>query len=291
MLYKKKYVYNMFPIFTPPKEQKPRPAFIKYAMSRASMVDVARSELNYTLQPKSSTTGKKILRKRRLNEHRACAMRAMVSAMLYHFNIVSELVQATVEQLSDECGLSTISKAGNKSITRASRLITDFMEPMGFVTCKKIWDKIVGTYLPKIIRLTPLFFNLFGISVKRLHNAQLQRLGWINKGLIDRGLECITLVEACRRIKDNQICNIFKYRKSKHSFYKQKIKAQKICRLEETEAKQKILRVLVKRYSLVELTTMGPQGLKKQVNIEYYYLRKLAITPYPDADTPFKKTN
>jgi len=282
MLYRKKYVYNKTPVFTPPLGNKPRPAFIRYAMQKANMIDVARAELNYIIQPKNLKTGMFMKRRRRLNEHRASAMRAMVLAMLYHFNITSELVQATVEQLADECGLSTISNAGNKSITRASRLITEFMEPMGFIICEKIWDKIIGNYMPKMITLTPLFFMLLGISAQKLNNAKLQQLGWINKGLINRGLKSISLVEARRRGKDNQTRKVLEFRKTKHMFYQKRKKAQHIFKLDEREIKQKILNILVQRYTLIELTAMGSEGLKKQVNIEYYYLRKLAITPYPD---------
>lgn len=276
------YINNKNPFFTPPKNEKRRPSFIYFAMKKASEIDVARCELNYIIQPKNTKTGIPIKRTRRLNEHRACAMRAMVLAMLYHFNISSELVQASVEQLSDECGLSTISKIGNKSITRASRLITHFMEPMGFVTCKKIWDKVLGNYMPKMITLTPLFFMLFDISEKQLKNAKKQQLGWINKNLIIKGLKPITITEAKTKAKDNQMRNLFKYRMSKHTFYKKKKNAQRLIALDEKEARQKILKALVGKYSISELTKMGPSGLKKQVNISYYYLRKIATNTYPD---------
>ncbi|QCI24119.1 replication protein RepA (plasmid) [Buchnera aphidicola (Macrosiphoniella sanborni)] len=282
MISRKNYINNPNPLFTPPKNNKKRPAFIYYAMKKASEIDVARCELNYILQMKNIKIGFPIQRFRRLNEHRACAMRAMVLAMLYHFNISSDLVQASVEQLSDECGLSTLSKAGNKSITRASRLITEFMEPMGFVTCQKKWDKILGNYMPKIITLTPLFFKLFDVSENKLINAKKQQLGWINKNLISKGLKPIRMIDAQRRSKDIQIKNIFKYRISRHAFYKKKRNAQRLISLNEKEARQTILRALVAKYSISELTKLGPEGLKKQVNISYYYLKKIATNKYPD---------
>ncbi|AEO08365.1 plasmid replication initiator RepA [Buchnera aphidicola] len=282
MISRKHYINNPNPFFTPPKGNKPRPAFIRYAMKRAETIDVARCELNYILQIKKIKIEFPKKRFRRLNEHRACAMRAMVLAMIYHFNISSDLVQASVEQLSDECGLSTLSKAGNKSITRASRLITHFMEPMGFVTCKKKWDKILGNYMPKIITLTPLFFQLFDISENKLINAKKQQLGWINKNLIDKGLQPITMVDAKRRSQDIQIKNIVKYRISKHAFYKKRRNAQRLIALDEKEARQTILRALVAKYSISELTKLGPNGLKKQVNISYSYLRKIATNRYSD---------
>ncbi|CAL4326660.1 plasmid replication initiator RepA [Buchnera aphidicola] len=282
MISRKCYINNPNPIFIPPKNNKRRPAFICYAMKKASEIDVARCELNYILQAKNIKIGLPLKRFRQLNEHRACAMRAMVLAMIYHFNISSELVQASVEQLSDECGLSTISKAGNKSITRASRLITNFMEPMGFVTCQKTWDRVLGNYMPKMITLTPLFFMLFGVSKEKLMNAKKQQLGWINTNLISKGLKPITMNDAKRRSKDTQIKSIFKYRMSRHAFYKKKRNAQKLINLDEKEARQTILRALVAKYSLSELTKLGPNGLKKQVNISYYYLRKIATNTYPD---------
>ncbi|CAL4326062.1 plasmid replication initiator RepA [Buchnera aphidicola] len=282
MSFRKSYVYNQNPTFTPPKNNKRRPYFICFAMKKASEIDVARCELNYVIQPKNVKTGIPLKRYRRLNEHRASAMRAMVLAMLYHFNISSQLVQASVEQLSDECGLSTLSKIGNKSITRASRLITQFMEPMGFVTCKKIWDRVLGNYMPKMITLTPLFFMLLNISEKQLINAKNQQLGWINKNLIIKGLKPISAIEAQRRAKDTQMRNLFKYRISKHNFYKKRKHAQRIIALDEKEARQKILRALVGKYSISELTKLGPSGLKKQVNISYYYLKKIATNTYPD---------
>ncbi|AWH90782.1 replication protein RepA (plasmid) [Buchnera aphidicola (Melanaphis sacchari)] len=282
MLPKKNYINNKNPIFTPPQNNKSRPSFICYAMKKASEIDVARCELNYVIQPKNIKTGIPIKRFRRLNEHRACSMRAMVLAMLYHFNISSELVQASVEQLADECGLSTVSQAGNKSITRASRLITHFMEPMGFVKCKKMWDRVLGNYMPKMITLTPLFFTLIGISENQLNNAKKQQLGWINKNLITKGLTPINTIEAKRRAKDAQIKSIFKYRISQHAFHKKRKNAQRIIALDEKEARQKILRALVAKYSINELAQMGHHGLRKQVNISYYYLRKIATNTYPD---------
>ena len=139
-------------------------------------------------------------------------MKLMVLAMLCYCNPESNLVEASIEKLSDQFGLSTISKIGNKSITRASRLITHFMEPMGFVTCKKIWDKVLGNYMPKMIKLTPLFFMLFDVSEKKLINAKKQQLGWINKNLIIQGIKPITISEAKIKAKEIHMKNLFKYR-------------------------------------------------------------------------------
>lgn len=276
------YISNLYPVFTPPLSEKKRPAFIRYSMQRAAEKDVARSELLYIVQPTDPKTGALLSRFRRLNEHRARALRAMVPAMLHHYNIASGLVMASVEQLADECGLSTLSEAGNKSITRASRLITDFMEPMGLVVCEKVWDKLMASYIPKLITLTPLFFMLFGVSPEKLESAQNQQMGWINKGLLEKGEPSITLTEARRRAKEQHIKRAFAHRKSRYTINKQRKLAKRMLKLDEETAKHEILNKVVTRYSLLELTGMGHEGLKKQVDIEYYRLRKIASTPPPD---------
>lgn len=263
-------------MFVPLLNSKKRPAFIRYAMKCALKIDVARHEINYTRQLKDLKTGKTIFRLRRLNEHRARAFRAMVQAMLYYFNIASTLVMASVEKLSDQCGLSTKSKAGNKSITRASRLITQFMEPMGFVKCEKVWDKVLGMYIPKMIFLTPLFFLLCNISKMKFKQVRKRQLDWINKKLLKNGLKKITSLEAKRRAKEKHIYYAFQARKFKHVIKKQKNYAIKIIKLKETKARSYILNMLIKRYSIEELCEMGVDALKRQVNIEYFKLRKLA---------------
>jgi len=240
---RKNYIYNRKPCFNPPKNEKKRSAFICYAMKQASAIDVARSKLNHTLLPIDPKTGNVLTRFRRLNEHRACAMRAMVLAMLYYFNIDSQLVEASIEKLADECGLSTFSDSGNKSITRASRLITEFMEPMGFVRCKKIKTKVMSNYIPKKIFLTPMFFVLCNIPESKI-NYYLKRESLFQGG----GGQKIFI-----------------------SFSDIKM----ISELDEKTVRKKILNALINYYTASELTKIGPQGLKKKIDIEYSNLCKL----------------
>ncbi|AAR99733.1 replication-associated protein repA1 [Buchnera aphidicola] len=279
MFKRKKYVDNPYPKFVQPKNHKKRPAFIRYAMRCAAQTDVARNELYYTNPLKNPITGCVLHRKRRLNEHRARALRAVVQAMLYYFNIASMLVMASVEKLSDVCGLSTYSSAGNKSITRASRLITQFMEPMGLISCEKIWDKILGMYIPKIIYLKPLFFMLFDISKIRLKRVRIKQLEWINSQLKKKGEYPITLLEIEKQAKEKHIHSALLFRKSKYIIKKQKNKAKKFLELDEKYAKSYILNNLVKKYSTKELCKLGLTKLKRKVNCEYFRLKKLAQLP------------
>ncbi|WP_425619842.1 plasmid replication initiator RepA [Buchnera aphidicola] len=241
---RKTYICNPKPLFNPPKNAKKRSAFILYAMKKASEIDVARNKLNYTLLPVDPKTGNVLVRFRRLNEHRACAMRAIVLAMLYYYNIHSKLVEASIEKLSDECGLSTFSDSGNKSITRASRLISNFLEPMGFIKCEKTNSKKMSNYISKKIFLTPMFFALCNISEKKI-NYFLSK----SKNLIQGG--------------ESQ--KIFL------SFSDIKI----MSKMDEKTVRKKILNALINYYTASELTKIGPKGLKKKIDIEYSNLCKL----------------
>ncbi|CAL4326060.1 plasmid replication initiator RepA [Buchnera aphidicola] len=246
---RKNYICNPKPVFNPPKNGKKRSNFICYAMKKALEIDVARSTLNKTLLAIDPKTGNILPRFRRLNEHRACAMRAIVLAMLYYYNINSRLVEASVEKLSDECGLSTFSKSGNKSITRTSRLISKFLEPMGFVICKRKKTESNSNYVPKKIFLTPNFFMLLHISQSQIKQYFL---------------------------KQKKILNILKIEKKGGAFFDMK----NISQLDEKFARRKILNALINHYTADELAIIGPQGLKKKIDIEYGKLCKLYKKKY-----------
>ncbi|QIQ42186.1 MAG: replication protein RepA (plasmid) [Buchnera aphidicola (Microlophium carnosum)] len=243
---RKNYIYNPKPCFNPSKNERKRSAFICYAMKKALEIDVSRSNLNYTLLPIDPKTGSVLTRFRRLNKHRAYAMRAIVVAMLYYLNINSKIVEASIEKLADECGLSTLSDSGNKSITRASRLISEFLEPMGFVKCEKVKRKSISNYTPKKIFLTPMFFMLCDIPQSKLNNY-------------------VSKKEKLSKKLKKQNSGIFT------SFLDMKT----ISQLDEKIARKKILNCLINYYTASELTKIGPKGLKKKIDIEYSNLCKL----------------
>jgi len=243
---RKNYIYNPKPFFNPSKNEKKRSAFICYAMKKALEIDVSKSNLTYTLLPIDPKTGNVLTRFRRLNKHRACAMRAIVPAMLYYFNINSKLVEASIEKLADECGLSTFSDSGNKSITRASRLISEFLEPMGFIKCQKIKSKSISNYIPKKILLTPMFFMLCDIPQSKIDNYLFKKM------------------KSSERLKRGEKAIFF-------SFSDVKI----MSRLDEKSVRKKILNALISYYTASELTKIGPKGLKKKIDIEYNNLCKL----------------
>ncbi len=152
----------------------------------------------------------------------------------------------------------------------------------GVLRCQKVWDRIAGMYIPKIIEVTELFFAMTGMEQGKYEAAQRQQLGWINQGLLEKGDNPITLTEARRRAREQHIHRAFEHRKNTHHIKTQQKKARLLMEKEETEARSEILAGLVARYSKEELQTMGHAELKKQVSKIYYQMRKLAAIPPPD---------
>lgn len=119
----------------------------------------------------NKNNGKILSRKRCLNKYRIQAIKAVIKAIIYHLDINSNYIKISIKQISDECGLSTLSKSGKKSISRISRLINEFMEPMGFIKIKKERNKNADVISKKII-LTPLFFLFFNIKKEKIINKK-----------------------------------------------------------------------------------------------------------------------
>lgn len=278
------YVANPHPVFTPPPQKKQRPAFIRTALKEAERTDVARSEIFYTVQPVDPETLMPVARERRMNEHRARAIRAVVQALVFHLNIATGMVQASVTAISEECGLSSTSEAGNESITRCCRAI-QHLEYYGILHCENVWDNTLKMNIPKMIWVTDLFFFMLGLEPGRYESARNQQLAWINQGLMAKGEDPITHTEAKRRAKENHIKRAFEHRARQHLAKKQRKNLIKLMAQDEVAARSEILAELVRRYSKEELLALGHAGLKRQVNIRYAQMRKLATTS-PPPDTP-----
>ena len=155
---KKIPVFNAVPKFNPKILNFQKNKFILRIIKNLKKINFVQNEILTSMLPINLKTGNLLVRLKKLNKHRLTAFITVIQGMLYYFNIDTKKVEISIEQLADECGLSTISKSGNKSITRVSRLISEFMEPMGFIKCEKFKNK-KNKILKKIV-LTPLFFML-----------------------------------------------------------------------------------------------------------------------------------
>jgi incFII family plasmid replication initiator RepA len=107
-------------------------------------------------------TSKLMVRVRHFNKHRARAINALVHAMVYHLNIISGTIPVSFTTLAHEAGLSTCSKAGNTSITRATRAAQE-LAAYGLITYKLLWDKVTRHYFPRTSRLPTASLTWSGV--------------------------------------------------------------------------------------------------------------------------------
>lgn len=278
------YVSNPYPRYQPPKADSAKPAIVKALVKAAENSNPARHEAWYATPRFNVKTGLKKPFIKRMNAHRARAVNALMVAMADRLNIVSGKVEASVEQLSDWCSLSTGSGA-KKSISRTSRaLIT--LEELGAIRCERIWDNTTYSYIPKIIWVTDLFFVIIDYALGKFLAAQNQQLAWENQKLREKGEASITLSEARRRAKEKHIKKAFDYRLKKRAFNKQRRHAHKIDKMEPLQARHSIINDLMKLHKKEELEAMGHHGLRRLVNQRYYALRKLAASTVPPPNMP-----
>lgn len=278
------YVSNPNPSYQSPKPNAVKPAIVRAMIKAAKYSNPARHEAWYTRPRIDIKTRLKKPFIKRMNAHRAKAINALIIAMIDRLNIVSGKVEASVEQLSDWCNLSTGSGA-NKSISRASRALTT-LEELGTIKCERIWDNITHSYIPKIIWITNLFCVIINYEVGKFLAAQNQQLAWENKNLREKGEGPITLSEARRRAKAKHIKNAFDYRTKRIAFNKARRYAQNINNMDQLKARLTIINHLVKLYSKAELEAMGYQGLRRLVDQRYHALRKLAASTALPPDIP-----
>lgn len=168
-------------------------------------------------------------RQRKIYEDRQKALAAITQAILHFVNIHDFQVKSvTVEQLADYCGLSTTSEAGNKSISRAVRVI-QMMTKAGLLECDNVWDKVYEEcWITKYISVTPLFFEFIGIDFSEVEAAQAKRLAWANSAgrnaleyVNNEELATLSQTELRKRAKVAHIRSAFNHRKERVQARKQ----------------------------------------------------------------------
>lgn len=266
-----RYVANEDPKFIPPSHHKQRPLFIRKAYNYAGARKVYAWE-GFSFYREGAN------RKRRFNKHRAKSMQAGVLCMIHHLNIASGLIESSCEQMADLCQVSTFSKAGNKSITRFTRMIND-LEDFKVVKTQKVWDRVLGMWIPKMIEVTERFFLMIGIDPKEYEAAQKQQLGYQKRGLSLDEQEQLTLSEAKRRAKRRFIEQAFKKRKNIHTQKKAARNAKSFLKKTWDEQRSDIAVDIMKRLSPSEKQNLSLQDLKAMVSYEVGKIKNLIKDP------------
>lgn len=272
------YVQNPAPAFVAPEHHKARPSFIRKLCNFASTRKVWKWEGFYGILPINPKTLNPIRRQRHFNLHRARAIQAVTEAIAHHLNIVTGIAAVSVEMLAHQCGLATKSAAGKTSITRASRAVWT-LEEYGILKCEKVWDRTAGTWIPKLIEVTPAFIRMCGLSEQEYESAQKQQLGYQKRGLSLAEAEQLTITEARRRAREAHRVIAFERRKKQNKDHAARRFAEKLATKSLDDQRHEVTKALVKSKGRDELVSLGPEGVKKLVDQEMGRLRRIADSP------------
>ncbi|MEW9824890.1 MAG: plasmid replication initiator RepA (plasmid) [Candidatus Symbiodolus clandestinus] len=261
---------NALPQFVAPADHKPRPAFSQRCGRASQRCDIAHWLGFRVLPPIDPASLERFPQRQRcLNEHRARAMQAVMAAISHFFNISTGLVHCTVEKLAELCGLITVSKNGNRSITRASRCIQQ-MEHFGLLRCENEWNAALGVWYPKIIQVTPLFFEAINIAEKDWQAAIHQQQAYQRQGLA--GPQEQLSQEEARERQITQLREIH----LKAKLARQEIKrARKLQQLTLQQQRRQISQSIVKSLNQPKIVALGLPGIQKLVNQKLWEFRRL----------------
>lgn len=176
-------------------------------------------------------------RQRRFNKDRVKALVSIFRFIAWNIDIYTlTLNLSCFATIADETGLSTRSKAGNKSITRCWRTFSEVLIKAGLAETEKMpFDSILKENLPAFITISPLFFELCGIKKEELFDEHERRA--VYKGILDPELLGYAGIRRLQQeVKKQHIARNFERLKERKASAYKKRKAKKA--LETTHTKQ-----------------------------------------------------
>lgn len=264
------YVCNADPRFQVPKHHTHKlPFVLSDALERIKGRDLTCEIAFYVNQPAE--------RKRRINEHRRRAINAVIAALLHHTNIISKRVLASAEALSDFCGLSTTSKAGNKSITRCTRALSQ-LKALGFISYERRWDRVNKQYWPAKIEIKEQILETVGITESAWHRAVSQKLNYFNAKNSKRLSKAVTEAEYKSIVIQEQMENVWQQRKTAREIKAKQKAADRAARLAREKGEEELRHKLTREVSQEFADGLYPGAdlnyLKSLIEKRYNTLRK-----------------
>jgi hypothetical protein len=267
---------NPNPAFVAPKHHKKRPHIIRKCFNYASS---DKAELHNWIGWLLINNRKK--RQRAFYKDMQNTMSAMVPAIIHHLNIHTMKVEATIEELTDLCSLSTISKAGNKSISRGSRFMKMLAEA-NIINADGVWDKHNQCWLPKFITVNPHFFEWIGIPYSDIEAAQAKLRRFVKLDYITASeLEVLTPIEIRKKAKVAHIRHAFKHRKDNINRKKQARLHKKLNDKTTSQEINEVGQIILSEMSSYEKATVDLAELKLLINQRRKYLNKVASGYHP----------
>lgn len=226
------YVHNPNPKFIAPTHHAHKlPFVLQGAIENTQGRDLTGDMIFYVNLPPE--------RRRRIYEARRKAINAAITAILYFVNIVSREVHASAEQLADQCGLSTVSDAGNKSITRLTRALV-MMKGLGLVQYKRRFDRVSRKYFPAEIVVTDTFIELVGISPESWQRAVDQKLNYYNAKNSKRLGKAITESDYARIAREERLEQVWNRRKTEREINAKKKAAKRAERIAKEQGEEEL---------------------------------------------------
>lgn len=268
---RKYYIKNPEPKFNIPKHYKHTiPFVIKDTIKKNKGKDFT-SEIYFYLKNVSH-------RCRRIYVYRRKALNAMLNAILYHVNIVTKQVPISATNLTKYCGLDTISKKGNKSITRGTRTLT-MLRDLGLINYSRCFDKVKKRYLPSEIKVTSKLLDLWGVSKIKLNIEINNKLKFLNKKYYNLGQK-ITSKKYSELFKINQykkLCSLQEKRRQIFNKQKMALKFQMlIVNKGEYELKHKISKQVSQEFLSGLIPNANLHDLRIIVNKRINIIKKIA---------------
>lgn len=119
-------------------------------------------------------------------------MNALLMAMCFYYDPLSNKVLRSLREIALECGLATKSLSGEVSITRAIRALESLEKDFEFVACSS------DRYLTAEIFFTPKLFEFLGVFI--LAASRLQPLFPLS--LSEARLKCLAAKNSGRESAD-----------------------------------------------------------------------------------------
>lgn len=262
---------NQNPVFSVPNHHKKRPHIIRKCFNYASS---EKAELHNWIG--WLLINRNLKRERAFYVDAQKTMAAMVPAIIHHLNIHTLKVEATIEELTDLCGLSTTSKAGNKSISRGSRFMK-MLADAHVIEADGVWDRYNECWLPKFVTVNPIFFEWIGISLSEIEAAQAKLRRYVKLDYITaEELGRLTPTEIRKKAKIAHMRHAFRHRKEN---IQRKKKAKLHKRLtDKTTSKEinEVGKMILDEMSVYEKATVDLKELKLLINQRRKYLKEVS---------------
>lgn len=157
-------VKNPEPAFTVPQDYIPWPFSLKLMAKAEGFTESFDFVIASAISQRDGTRKRKppVLRRRVMN--------ALLMAMCFYYDPLSNRVQRTLREMAFECGLARHSLTGEVSIERAVGALESLEKDFGFVYCQS------AGYATAEIFLTPKLFRFLNVFPQSLSEAKLECL-------------------------------------------------------------------------------------------------------------------